>query len=271
MTTRAELAFKALDVDGSGFITGRELRKLSSKLSSPELAAIMKKVVLLTWFFNCHFVWKACERYLSKNYQYFDWQGISNTFIICTQNDSAKKALQEVFNIHPNIQQQFISSLMWTVMVSWPTMSSGKCLDKFGKYAFTELFVYFLWLSTGYRQELSPGCTITFLESLVFSLMPWMLYGLKRPLAFYLILIAGIATPRRLAVILGPWTSKSNFLVAQHSICIFFSSSSCPSIVCGMQDCGSCGGQWGAEGSGRAGSPQTKSKFKIHTKPKKLN
>ena len=175
MTTRAELAFKALDVDGSGFITGRELRKLSSKLSSPELAAIMKKVVLLTWFFNSHFVWKACERYLSKNYQYFDWQGISNTFIICTQNDSAKKALQEVFNIHPNIQQQFISSLMWTVMVSWPTMNSGKCLNKFGKYAFTELFVYFLWLSTGYRQELSPGCTITFLESLVFSLLPWML------------------------------------------------------------------------------------------------
>ena len=43
MTTRAELAFKALDKDGSGYITEKEMRKLSSKLSSTELDAIMKK------------------------------------------------------------------------------------------------------------------------------------------------------------------------------------------------------------------------------------
>lgn len=44
MTTRAELAFKALDKDGSGYITEKEMRKLSSKLSSTELDAIMKKL-----------------------------------------------------------------------------------------------------------------------------------------------------------------------------------------------------------------------------------
>ena len=44
MTTRAELAFKALDKDGSGYITEKEMRKLSSKLSATELEAIMKKV-----------------------------------------------------------------------------------------------------------------------------------------------------------------------------------------------------------------------------------
>ena len=37
------------------------------------------------------------------------------------------------------------------------------------------------------------------------------------------------------------------FLVAQQLYISF--SFSCPSMVCGMQDCGSCAGQWGAEGS----------------------
>ena len=44
MTTRAELAFKALDKDNSGYITNREMKNLSSKLTSSELDALMKKV-----------------------------------------------------------------------------------------------------------------------------------------------------------------------------------------------------------------------------------
>ena len=52
MTTRAELAFKALDKDNSGFITNREMKNLSSKLSATELDALMRKVmVLLKQFF----------------------------------------------------------------------------------------------------------------------------------------------------------------------------------------------------------------------------
>ena len=46
MTTRAELAFRALDKDNSGYITGKEMKNLSSKLSPSELNALMKKVVL---------------------------------------------------------------------------------------------------------------------------------------------------------------------------------------------------------------------------------
>lgn len=44
MTTRAELAFKALDKDGSGYITSKELKKLSTKLSTSELKGLMKKL-----------------------------------------------------------------------------------------------------------------------------------------------------------------------------------------------------------------------------------
>ena len=44
MTTRAELAFKALDKDNSGYITNKEMKNLSSKLSATELDALMKKV-----------------------------------------------------------------------------------------------------------------------------------------------------------------------------------------------------------------------------------
>ena len=44
MTTRAELAFKALDKDKSGYITYKEMKNLSSKLTSAELDALMKKV-----------------------------------------------------------------------------------------------------------------------------------------------------------------------------------------------------------------------------------
>ena len=52
MTTRAELAFKALDKDNSGYITNREMKNLSSKLSATELDALMRKVmVLLKQFF----------------------------------------------------------------------------------------------------------------------------------------------------------------------------------------------------------------------------
>ena len=47
MTTRAELAFRALDKDNSGYITGKEMKNLSSKLSPSELSALMKKVFVL--------------------------------------------------------------------------------------------------------------------------------------------------------------------------------------------------------------------------------
>ena len=50
MTTRAELAFKALDKDNSGYITNKEMKNLSSKLSAAELDALMKKVGV--YFFN---------------------------------------------------------------------------------------------------------------------------------------------------------------------------------------------------------------------------
>ena len=43
MMTRAQLAFCALDKDGSGYITTKELKKLSTKLSEEELQALMSK------------------------------------------------------------------------------------------------------------------------------------------------------------------------------------------------------------------------------------
>ena len=46
MLTNAELAFKSLDKDGSGFISQDELRTLSAKLSKLELDALMNKVKL---------------------------------------------------------------------------------------------------------------------------------------------------------------------------------------------------------------------------------
>ena len=50
MMTRAELAFSALDKDNSGFISTRELRKLSAKLSEEEIRALMVKVSLNSMF-----------------------------------------------------------------------------------------------------------------------------------------------------------------------------------------------------------------------------
>ena len=44
MMTRAELAFSALDRDNSGYISNKELRKLSAKLSEEEIRALMVKV-----------------------------------------------------------------------------------------------------------------------------------------------------------------------------------------------------------------------------------
>lgn len=44
MMTRAELAFSALDRDNSGYISSRELRKLSTKLSDGEVQALMVKL-----------------------------------------------------------------------------------------------------------------------------------------------------------------------------------------------------------------------------------
>ena len=52
--TRAELAFSALDKDHSGYISTKELRKLSAKLSEEELQGLMMKVGevqnLILWF-----------------------------------------------------------------------------------------------------------------------------------------------------------------------------------------------------------------------------
>jgi len=44
MMTRAELAFSALDKDNSGYISSKELRKLSAKLSEEELQGLMMKL-----------------------------------------------------------------------------------------------------------------------------------------------------------------------------------------------------------------------------------
>ena len=51
MMTRAELAFSALDKDGSGFISSKELKKLSTKLTEEELHALMTKVNLTVCIF----------------------------------------------------------------------------------------------------------------------------------------------------------------------------------------------------------------------------
>ena len=45
MMTRAELAFSGLDKNHKGFITSKDLRKLSKKLSEQELKALMVKVI----------------------------------------------------------------------------------------------------------------------------------------------------------------------------------------------------------------------------------
>ena len=44
MTTRAELAFNILDTDNTGYITLRQLKMISKKLSSNDVKALMIKV-----------------------------------------------------------------------------------------------------------------------------------------------------------------------------------------------------------------------------------
>ena len=44
MTTRAELAFNILDTDKTGYITLRQLKMISKKLSNTEVKALMIKV-----------------------------------------------------------------------------------------------------------------------------------------------------------------------------------------------------------------------------------
>ena len=46
MMTRAELAFSALDKDKTGYITLKQLKKISKKLSYKEVKALMMKVQL---------------------------------------------------------------------------------------------------------------------------------------------------------------------------------------------------------------------------------
>ena len=47
MMTRAELAFSALDREKKGYITTKELMKLSKKMSKEELMCLMAKVTLI--------------------------------------------------------------------------------------------------------------------------------------------------------------------------------------------------------------------------------
>ena len=58
MMTKAELAFSALDRDNKGFISQKDFRKLTKKLSDQELNDLMEKVSYATVdnrrdFFNC--------------------------------------------------------------------------------------------------------------------------------------------------------------------------------------------------------------------------
>jgi Ca2+-binding EF-hand superfamily protein len=46
MMTRAELAFSALDKNKKGYITTKELMKLTKKLSKEELMNLMAKVIV---------------------------------------------------------------------------------------------------------------------------------------------------------------------------------------------------------------------------------
>ena len=46
MMTRAELAFSGLDQDKSGFISTKELKLLSKKMTDREINALMNKVGL---------------------------------------------------------------------------------------------------------------------------------------------------------------------------------------------------------------------------------
>ena len=46
MMTRAELAFGALDKNSKGYITAKDLKKLTKKLSEKELKALMTKVTV---------------------------------------------------------------------------------------------------------------------------------------------------------------------------------------------------------------------------------
>ena len=50
MMTRAELAFSALDKNKKGYITAKELMKLTKKLSKEDLMSLMAKVKLIIHF-----------------------------------------------------------------------------------------------------------------------------------------------------------------------------------------------------------------------------
>ena len=56
MKTKAELAFNVLDPERTGFITPRQLKILSSKLSETDVKALMTKVVILIiYIFTLYF------------------------------------------------------------------------------------------------------------------------------------------------------------------------------------------------------------------------
>ena len=51
MTTRCELAFKALDLSKTGYINEKQIKKLTPKLSSDERAALMTKVIFIQKYY----------------------------------------------------------------------------------------------------------------------------------------------------------------------------------------------------------------------------
>ena len=65
MMTKAELAFSALDRDNKGYISAKDFKKLTKKLSDQELTGLMEKV----------------ERHLSNNNCPFKQKYFNNTSI----------------------------------------------------------------------------------------------------------------------------------------------------------------------------------------------
>lgn len=73
MMTHAELAFRALDKDNSGFITEKELKYLSNKLTNAELHALVKKVTAIKSFWDVNEIpiaTKIDSIIINNNYYY---------------------------------------------------------------------------------------------------------------------------------------------------------------------------------------------------------
>ena len=53
MATRCEIAFKALDMNNSGYITAKHIKKLTPKLNQEERDALVAKVLILIGGTSC--------------------------------------------------------------------------------------------------------------------------------------------------------------------------------------------------------------------------